>query len=101
MAAIHEAGILHRDLKPSNVMLDGHGVVQILDFGIASIAADDDAVIGYTPDYIAPEIEARRRPTVASDIYSYGLVLFELVTGQNAVRLMRGGIHPRARCSTN
>lgn len=96
MAAIHAAGILHRDLKPANVMLDVHGTVQILDFGIASIAkpdSPDSATIAGTPAYMAPE--SRTRPaTPQSDIYALGLLLFELTTGQMASELIAQNIQP-------
>jgi predicted Ser/Thr protein kinase len=86
LAAAHERGVLHRDLKPANIMLDGHGRVRITDFGLA-IAAEDEVQtieIAGTPAYMAPEQLAGKGSTVRSDIYSLGLVLYEIYTGNKA-----------------
>jgi hypothetical protein len=86
LAAAHERGVLHRDLKPANIMLDGHGRVRITDFGLA-IAVDeatDAAEIAGTPAYMSPEQLAGKGATVRSDIYSLGLVLYEIYTGKKA-----------------
>lgn len=84
LAAAHDRGILHRDLKPANIMIDGHGRVRITDFGLA-IAADDEAQakqISGTPAYMAPEQLEGKGATVQSDIYSLGLVLYEVYCGK-------------------
>ncbi len=86
LAAAHERGVLHRDLKPANIMLDGHGRVRITDFGLA-IAAEDEGQaveIAGTPAYMAPEQLAGKGATVRSDIYSLGLILYEIYTGKKA-----------------
>ena len=86
LAAAHERGVIHRDLKPANVMLDGAGKIRITDFGLASIAASikgPDARAG-TPAYMAPEQLAGREVTPKSDIYSLGLILYEILTGKRA-----------------
>jgi tRNA A-37 threonylcarbamoyl transferase component Bud32 len=86
LAAAHEHGVLHRDLKPANIMLDGHGRVRITDFGLA-VAIDNQSQtveIAGTPAYMAPEQLAGRGATVRSDIYSLGLVLYEIHTGKKA-----------------
>ena len=85
LAAAHERGVLHRDLKPANIMLDDRGVARITDFGLAAIAADIQAseVAEGTPAYMAPEQLAGSAVTVRSDIYSLGLVLYELYTGRS------------------
>jgi serine/threonine protein kinase len=73
-------------LKPANIMIDGHGRVRITDFGIA-IAIDDEtqaAEISGTPAYMAPEQLAGKGATVRSDIYSLGLILYEVCSGQRA-----------------
>jgi serine/threonine protein kinase len=83
LAAAHEKGVLHRDLKPANVMIDGRGQVLITDFGLASLATGvscTDARSG-TPAYMAPEQLAGVEVTQRSDIYSTGLLLFELFAG--------------------
>ncbi|MCB1608070.1 MAG: serine/threonine protein kinase [Xanthomonadales bacterium] len=97
LAAAHERGIAHRDLKPENVMLTAAGQVKVLDFGLAraeQIPATADPAkpdgdtlgtqIAGTPGYLAPE-QARGEPaTTASDLWSFGLLLIELLTGKRA-----------------
>lgn len=86
LAAAHDGGILHRDLKPANVMLDGRGQARITDFGLAAFAADlsrADARVG-TPAYMAPEQLRGHEVSVQSDLFSLGLVLFEVFTGRPA-----------------
>ena len=84
LGAVHDEGILHRDLKPANVMLDGQGRARILDFGLAAMidAVSGAEVYNGTPAYMAPEQAEGREVTVRSDIYSLGLVLRELWTGE-------------------
>ena len=83
LAAAHEHGMVHRDLKPANVMLDGRGRVRITDFGLAGLAGEDGGRAG-TPAYMAPEQLAGDEVTQKSDIYSLGLVLYEIFTGKRA-----------------
>jgi len=84
LAAAHERGVIHRDLKPSNVMLDGAGKARITDFGLASVAASIEgaAARAGTPAYMAPEQLSGKEVTTKSDIYSLGLVMYEIVTGR-------------------
>ena len=84
LAAAHERGVLHRDLKPSNVMIDGRGQVLITDFGLASFAEQlpSAEVCRGTPSYMAPEQLCGKEVSVKSDIYSLGLVLYEMFTGK-------------------
>ena len=85
LAAAHDRGVLHRDLKPANIMLDGRGRVRITDFGLA-VAADAERIeadASGTPAYMAPE-QFSAGPSVRSDIYALGLVLYEIYTGKRA-----------------
>ncbi len=85
LAAVHERGVLHRDLKPANIMLDEHGEVRITDFGIAALTGElDRREISGTPAYMSPEQLEGDELTAKSDIYSLGLVLYELFTGKKA-----------------
>ena len=84
--AVHERGVLHRDLKPANVMLDERGDVRITDFGIAALAEETGGhrPAAGTPAYMSPEQLEAGELTAQSDIYSLGLVLYELFTGRRA-----------------
>lgn len=86
LAAAHERGVVHRDLKPANIMLDGEGRARITDFGLAGVAANIQGadVRAGTPAYMAPEQLAGKEVTPKSDIFSLGLVLYELLTGKRA-----------------
>jgi serine/threonine-protein kinase len=86
LAAAHDQGILHRDLKPANVMIDGRGRARLTDFGLAGLAegfAGGEVRAG-TPAYMAPEQLAGKSVSIKSDLYSLGLVLYELFTGKQA-----------------
>ncbi len=85
LAAAHDRGVLHRDLKPANVMIDGRGAVRITDFGLAAPADQlrtEGGLRAGTPAYMSPEQLNSRPVTVRSDIYSLGLVLYEMFTGR-------------------
>jgi serine/threonine-protein kinase len=86
LAAAHENKVLHRDLKPANVMLDGRGRVRITDFGLAGLVdeLEADPQRAGTPAYMAPEQLESGAVSVRSDIYSMGLLLYELFTGKRA-----------------
>ena len=86
LAAAHDVGVLHRDLKPANIMIDGDGNARITDFGLAVWQKNlrEEEVRAGTPAYMSPEQLEGKELTVQSDIYSLGLVLYELFTGKRA-----------------
>lgn len=87
----HEQGVVHRDIKPENILLDSYGIVKIADFGLAKLASKTERdytltgthqVMG-TPRYMAPEqMEASRTVDHRADLYSLGVVFYELLTGE-------------------
>jgi eukaryotic-like serine/threonine-protein kinase len=94
----HARLVIHRDLKPNNLLVSPDGQVHLLDFGIAKLIEDDAAhseqltrQLGrpVTPDYAAPELLAGKAVCVSSDVYSLGIVLYELLTGERPYSLDR------------
>jgi len=87
----HEHGVLHRDLKPNNILLDGEDMPHLTDFGLAKIITEEGsmtetgAVLG-TLAYMAPEQAAGQRLSTGADIYSLGVILYELLIGQPPFR---------------
>jgi serine/threonine-protein kinase len=98
VAYAHGRLVVHRDLKPSNILVRRGGDVRLLDFGAAKLLRDDDRQSSaltqelgraLSPDYASPEQILGESVTVACDIYSLGIVLFELLTGQRPYKLKR------------
>ena len=100
LAKAHAAGIIHRDLKPGNIMVNEGGLVKVLDFGLAKLTerpqigeeestrsippwTDEGTILG-TASYMSPEQAAGKLVDARSDIFSFGSVLYEMVTGQRA-----------------
>ncbi|MBL8346891.1 MAG: serine/threonine protein kinase [Rubrivivax sp.] len=98
LAHAHARLIVHRDLKPANILVTEQGEVRLLDFGVGKLLQEDGTpashltqVLGnaLTPDYASPEQIAGKPVTVATDVYSLGVVLYELLSGQRPYRLGR------------
>lgn len=89
VAYAHQRLIVHRDLKPANIMVDRHGTPKLLDFGVAKLLDKDRNAPGltqaiFTADYASPEQLNGRPVTTATDVYSLGAILYELIAGQPA-----------------
>ena len=88
MAVAHQSGIIHRDLKPANLLIDDQGLLKIVDFGVAAAQREGDTQLtktGYvigSPKYMAPEQILGKKVDERADIYSLGVILYEMVTGE-------------------
>jgi serine/threonine protein kinase len=85
---IHNGGVIHRDLKPENIMVDSEDRIKLIDFGLAGEVAGRRLTFAHitksmgTPDYISPEQVKGQRGDARSDVYSLGIILYEMLTGQ-------------------
>jgi len=87
MAIAHQAGIVHRDLKPANILINNEGLLKIVDFGVAAAHKEGDTQLtktGYvigSPKYMAPEQILGKKVDERADVYSIGVILYEMITG--------------------
>jgi len=87
MTIAHQAGVIHRDLKPANILVNQEGLLKIVDFGVAAAASSGDTQLtktGYvigSPKYMAPEQILGKKVDVTADVYSIGVIMYEMVTG--------------------
>jgi serine/threonine-protein kinase len=87
MSIAHQAGVIHRDLKPANILVNNDGLLKIVDFGVAAAASSGDTQLtktGYvigSPKYMAPEQILGKKVDETADIYSVGVIMYEMVTG--------------------
>jgi len=88
LSIAHKVGVVHRDIKPANLLVDKNNVVKIVDFGLAAAASQGDSritksgILVGTPTYMAPEQVRGRKIDTRTDIYSLGIVMYEMFTGR-------------------
>src|SRR5439155_314842 len=82
LEAIHKEGVVHRDLKPSNILLPRAGGLKVVDFGIAGLVGAQEALSVGTVRYMAPELFAEGGLDGRADIYSLGIIAYEMLAGR-------------------
>lgn len=80
LSHLHAHGIIHRDLKPENIIITNDENIKIIDFGIASLNLEENAALSGTPTYMSPEQKNSAQLSFSSDIYSLGLIAYELIS---------------------
>lgn len=99
LAAAHRKGIIHQDLKPQNIMIDSDGNVHVMDFGVARLFEEEETGVSKgitgTPPYLSPERAKGEKADQRSDIYSFGIIMFEMLTGKRPfeAETMEGYLH--------
>lgn len=111
LAYAHAKQVIHRDIKPSNIMIDQSGTARIMDFGIAAVTGEPDPLdtLQGTPRYMAPERLNNKSASETADVFSLGMVLYEMLTGRPAVsgssifevmhRIANEPFQPPSRCN--
>ena len=103
MAVAHQVGVVHRDLKPANILINDEGLLKVVDFGVAAAAGGNEKdnqltktgyVIG-SPKYMAPEQILGKKVDHRADIYSTGIIFYEMLTGE----LPSGSFPPPSECA--
>jgi serine/threonine protein kinase len=86
LESLHDAGFVHCDVKPANIMIDHLGYVKLIDYGRATLANEKVSFLLGTPVYMAPEMHRREPASAASDIFTTGLVILEMLRGEPLIR---------------
>jgi len=105
LQAAHDKGIIHRDIKPSNILIDSHSRVRIVDFGLATVSGSEQltktgSTLG-TIGYMSPEQIEGKEIDARSDLFSLGVVLYELITKQNPFKCDSEAATLKAVCQDN
>ena len=82
---LHEQGVVYGDLKPENILVDKYGYIKLTDFGASKMLNGKNSILGFagTPDYLAPEVLRNKKITKASDWWTFGILLYEMIYGRS------------------